>query len=204
MHQGACGKVGNAFPSPPPLAKKIRYKVGPRGVNFFVLKPKWDLEGWLLFMRHGSRAAQRRTATASLLELHAPPHRHPPADHSACAGDRPWLGRAITCHSTSAMLSRYPQRPAPGSIPAQADAGRGLLHARALLPAQDLGKVRRASRHCNLLPWLHPCIARLTPFLSRGIVLFSLSCIFFRCLAFASRSLLAQGRSKGRKIKSGL
>ena len=151
-----------------------------------------------------SAAAQRRTATASLLELHAPPHRHPPADHSACAGDRPWLGRAITCHSASAMLSRYPQRPAPGSIPAQADAGRGLLHARALLPAQDLGKVRRASRHCNLLPWLHPCIARLTPFLSRGIVLFCLSCIFFRCLAFASRSLLAQGRSKGRKIKSGL
>ena len=196
--------MGNAFPSPPPLAKTIRYKVGPPGVNFFVLKPKWDLEGWLLFMRHGSRAAQRRTATASLLELHAPPHRHPPVDHSACAGDRPWLGRAITCHSASAMLSRYPQRPAPGSIPAQADAGRGLLHARALLPAQDLGKVRRASRHCNLLPWLHPCIARLTPFLSRGIVLFCLSCIFFRCLAFASRSLLAQGRSKGRKFKSGL
>ena len=204
MHQGACGKVGNAFPSRSPSRKKIRYEVGAEGVNFFVFKPKSYLEGWLLFMRHGSRAAQRRTATASLLELHAPPHRHPPADHSACAGDRPWLGRAITCHSASAMLSRYPQRPAPGSIPAQADAGRGLLHARALLPAQDLGKVRRASRHCNLLPWLHPCIARLTPFLSRGIVLFSLSCIFFRCLAFASRSLLAQGRSKGRKIKSGL
>ena len=195
---------GECIPQPPPLAKKIRYEVRPDPRNFFVLKPKWDLEGWLLFMRHGSRAAQRRTATASLLELHAPPHCHPPADHSACAGDRPWLGRAITCHSASAMLSRYPQRPAPGSIPAQADAGRGLLHARALLPAQDLGKVRRASRHCNLLPWLHPCIARLTPFLSRGIVLFSLSCIFFRCLAFASRSLLAQGRSKGRKFKSGL
>ena len=28
MHQGACGKVGNAFPSPPPSRKKIRYEVG--------------------------------------------------------------------------------------------------------------------------------------------------------------------------------
>ena len=196
---------GKCVPQPPPSREKKSVTKWDLDLgNFFVLKPKWDLEGWLLFMRHGSRAAQRRTATASLLELHAPPHRHPPAHHSACAGDRPWLGRAITCHSASAMLSRYPQRPAPGSIPAQADAGRGLLHARALLPAQDLGKVRRASRHCNLLPWLHPCIARLTPFLSRCIVLFSLSCIFFRCLAFASRSLLAQARSKGRKIKSGL
>ena len=52
---------------------------------------------------------------------------------------------------------------APGSIPAQADAGRGLLHARALLPAQGLEKVRRASCHCNLLPWLHPCIAHAFP-----------------------------------------
>ena len=203
MHQGACGKVGNAFPSPPPREKKSVTKT--RRVEVSALRRRVPLKFASLFMRHGSSAAaQRRTATASLLELHAPPHRHLPADHSACAGDRPWLGRAITCHLASAMLSRCPQRPAPGSIPAQADAGRGLLHARALLPAQDLGKVRRASCHCNLLPWLHPCIARLTPFLSRGIVLFSLSCIFFRCLAFASRSLLAQGRSKGRKIKSGL
>ena len=203
MHQGACGKVGNAFSSTPPLAKKIRYEEASRR-SLGVTKRRAVEVCFPIYAARLERAAQRRTATASLLELHAPPHRHPPADHSACAGDRPWLGRAITCHSASAMLSRYPQRPAPGSIPAQADAGRGLLHARALLPAQDLGKVRRASRHCNLLPWLHPCIARLTPFLSRGVVLFSLSCIFFRCLAFASRSLLAQGRSKGRKIKSGL
>ena len=192
--------------SPAPRGRKkicpsFGYEEGPRCGRLLRSETEEGLRcGWF----SSSAAAQRRTATASLLELHAPPHRHPPADHSACAGDRPWLGHAITCHSADAMLSRYPQRPAPGSIPAQADAGRGLLHARALLPAQDLGKVRRASRHCNLLPWLHPCIARLTPFLSRGIVLFSLSCIFFRCLAFASRSLLAQGRSKGRKIKSGL
>ena len=46
--------MGNAFPSPPPSRKKIRYEVGPEGVNFFVLKPKSYLEGWLLFMRHGS------------------------------------------------------------------------------------------------------------------------------------------------------
>ena len=151
------------------------------------------------------RAARRPAATASSLQLHALPHRHPHIHRSGSARGRPGLGRAITCHSTGAMLLlKHPQRPAAGSIPAQADAGRGLLHARALLPAQDLGKVRRASRHCNLLPWLHPCIARLTPFLSRCIVLFSLSCMFFRCLAFASRSLLAQARSKGRKIKSGL
>ena len=118
-----------------------------------------------------SAAAQRRTATASLLELHAPPHRHPPANHSACAGDRPWLGRAITCHSAGAMLSRYPQRPAPGSIPAQADAGRGLLHARALLPGTPcqlplqpaaLAPSVHCSPHafsltwyCALLPFVH-------------------------------------------------
>ena len=129
----------------------------------------------------------------------------PPARRPLCLCMRPALARLCRHlplrrrHAFKASTAA-----APGSIPAQADAGRGLLHARALLPAQDLGKVRRASCHCNLLPWLHPCIARLTPFLSRGIVLFSLSCIFFRCLAFASRSLLAQGRSKGRKIKSGL
>ena len=50
--------------------------------------------------RHGHLPQAARFST--------PPHS--PADHSACAGDRPWLGRAITCHSASAMLSRYPQR----------------------------------------------------------------------------------------------
>ena len=110
------------------------------------------------------RAARRPAATASCLQLHALPLRHPPVHHSSFAGGRPGLGRAITCHSAGARLAKHPQRPASGSIPAQADAGRGLLHARALLPAQGLGKVRRASCHCNLLPWLHPCLARLTPF----------------------------------------
>ena len=69
------------------------------------------------------------------------------------------LGRAITCHYASAMLlSKHLQRPAAGSSPAQADARQGLLHGRALLASQGLGKVRRASCHCNLLPWLHPCM----------------------------------------------
>ena len=36
--------MGNAFPSPPPSRKKIRYEVGPEGVNFFVLKPKSYLD----------------------------------------------------------------------------------------------------------------------------------------------------------------
>ena len=35
---------GECFPQPPPLAKKIRYEVGPEGVNFFVLKPKSYLD----------------------------------------------------------------------------------------------------------------------------------------------------------------
>ena len=64
-----------------------------------------------------------------------------------------WTRRAVTCHSAAGMsLSKHPQRPAAGSIPAQADARRGLLHGRALLPSQDLEEVRRASCHCILLP----------------------------------------------------
>ena len=42
---GHVGRWGMRSPAPPPSKKKIRYEVGPGGANFFVLKPKWDLEG---------------------------------------------------------------------------------------------------------------------------------------------------------------
>ena len=47
-------------------------------------------------------------------------------DQSAFARDRHELGRAATRHSASAMISKAaPERPASGSIPAQADAQAG-------------------------------------------------------------------------------
>jgi hypothetical protein len=99
------------------------------------------------------RAARRRAATASSLQLHALPHRLPLMHRSGFARDRPGLGRAVTCNSASAMLLSNPsQRPAAGSIPAQADARRGLLHERALVHHQGLEEVRRACCHCILLP----------------------------------------------------
>ena len=99
------------------------------------------------------RAARRPAATAFCLQLHALPPRHPPIHRSGFARDRPGLGRAVTCNSASAMLlSNHSQRPAAGSIPAQADARRGLLHERALVHHQGLEEVRRASCHCILLP----------------------------------------------------
>ena len=150
-----------------------------------------------------SAAAQRRTATASLLELHAPPHRHPPANHSACAGDRPWLGRAITCHSTGAMLLlKHPQRPAAGSIPAQADARQGLLHGRALLPSQGLKEVRRANCHCILLTWLQLCLAHLSPVFSHTVWCCSLFMHSLQVSAFCLTALRHAGafeKSKSRK-----
>jgi hypothetical protein len=98
--------------------------------------------------------AWRPAATAfPPLQLHALPSRHPPPHRSGFARDRPGLGRVVTCHSAAGMLLlKHPQRPAAGSIPAQADARQGLLHGRALLPSQDLEEVRRASCHCILLP----------------------------------------------------
>ena len=99
------------------------------------------------------RAARRPAATASCLQLDALPPRHPLIHRSGFARDRPGLGRAVTCNSASAMLlSNHSQRPAAGSIPAQADARRGLLHERALVHHQGLEEVRRACCHCILLP----------------------------------------------------
>ena len=69
------------------------------------------------------------------------------------ARGRHGLGRSVTCHSAGTVLpSKHPQRPAAGSIPAQADARRGLLHERALVHDQDLEEVRRVYCHCILLP----------------------------------------------------
>ena len=132
---------------------------------------------WLIFdgRRSLERAARRPAATASSLHLHALLHRHPLMNRSGSARGRHELGRAVTCHSAGAMLlSKHPQRPAAGSIPAQADARQGLLHGRALLPSQGLEEVRRASCHFILLPRLQLCLARLSPVFSHGMVLFSL------------------------------
>jgi hypothetical protein len=121
------------------------------------------------------RAARRPASTAFSLQLHDLPYRHPLMHRSGSARGRHGLGRAVTCHSAAGMLlSKHPQRPAAGSIPAQADARQGLLHGRALLPSQGLEEVRRASGHCILLPWLQLCLARLSPVFSHGMVLFSL------------------------------
>ena len=109
----------------------------------------------LIFMADDllERAARRPAATASCLQLDALPPRHPLIHRSGFARDRPGLGRAVTCNSASAMLLSNPsQRPAAGSIPAQADARRGLLHERALVHHQGLEEVRRACCHCILLP----------------------------------------------------
>ena len=122
---------------------EVRTEVGPR------------VRRCLIFMADDllERAARRPAATAFCLQLHALPPRHPLIHRSGFARDRPGLGRAVTCNSASAMLlSNHSQRPAAGSIPAQADARQGLLHGRALLPSQGLEEVRRACCHCILLP----------------------------------------------------
>ena len=163
---------------------------------------------WLIFMADDllERAARRRAATASSLQLHALPHRHPLMHRSGSARGRHGLGRAVTCHSAGGMLlSKHPQRPAAGSIPAQADARQGLLHGRALLPSQGLEEVRRASCHCILLPRLQLCLARLC---SRPSSLTVWCCSLLmhsrRCQHFASQSSGTQERLKRRKFKSGL
>ena len=151
------------------------------------------------------RAARRPAGTASCLQLHALPHRHPLMNGSGSSRGRHGLGRAITCHSAGAMLlSKHPRRPAAGSTPAQADARQGLLHGRALLPSQGLEEVRRPSCHCILLPWLQLCLARLTHVSHTRYCAVLSSCISCRCLLFATRSSGAQGRLEGRKIESGL
>ena len=150
MHWGACGRVGNAFPRPPGAKKKFAQVsvTKTRAIEVSYLMG-------LIFMPDDllERAARRPAATAFCLQLHALPPRHPPIHRSGFARDRPGLGRAVTCNSASAMLlSNHSQRPAAGSIPAQADARRGLLHERALVHHQGLEEVRRACCHCILLP----------------------------------------------------
>ena len=174
--------MGNAFPRPPASKKKLpnfrlrrvvsskfrRYEESYR--RSFLFAGSHFMDDDLL-----ERAARRPAATASCLQLHALPHRHPLMNRSGSARGRHGFGRAVTCHSAGAMLlSKHLQRPAAGSSPAQADARQGLLHGRALLPSQGLEEVRRASRHCILLPWLQLCLAHLSPVFSHGTVLFSL------------------------------
>ena len=148
------------------------------------------------------RAARRPAATASSLHLHALLQRHPLMNRSGSARGRHGLGRAVTCHSAGAMLlSKHPQRPAAGSSPAQADARQGLLHGRALLPSQSLEEVRRASRHCILLPWLQLCLARLLPVFSHGMVLCSLFVHILQVSAFCLAVQGAAGAAQKPKIQ---
>ena len=159
MHWGACGRVGNAFPRPPGAKKKFaqvsvtKSRVRSKFWRYEESCGRSFLFDGSLMRRWLQRAARRPAATASCLQLDALPPRHPPINRSGFARDRPGLGRAVTCNSASAMLlSNHSQRPAAGSIPAQADARRGLLHERALVHHQGLEEVRRACCHCILLP----------------------------------------------------
>ena len=205
--------MGNAFPRPPGAKKKsgqvsvtkrrrVEVSALRRGVvEVFYLMALIFMDDDLL-----ERAARRRATTASSLQLHAVPHRHPLMHRSGSARGRHGLGRAVTCHSAGGMLlSKHPQRLAAGSIPTQADARQGLLHGRALLPSQGLEEVRRASCHCILLPRLQLCLARLC---SRPSSLTVWCCSLFmhsrRCQHFASQSSGTQERLKRRKFKSGL
>ena len=158
---GGMWEGGKCVPPPPGGEKKIcpsfGYEVGPRVRR--LLRSETEVASrcrrWLIFMPDDllERAARRPAATASCLQLDALPPRHPLIHRSGFARDRPGLGRAVTCNSASAMLlSNHSQRPAAGSIPAQADARRGLLHERALVHHQGLEEVRRACCHCILLP----------------------------------------------------
>ena len=152
---------------------------------------------WLIFMADDllERAARRPAGTASCLQLHALPHRHPPMHRSGSARDRHGFGRAITFHSAGAMLlSKHPLRPAAGSSPAQADARQELQHGRALLRSQGLEEVRRASCHCILLPWLQLCLDRLTPISHKwyGAVLSSCLQVSAFCLAVQGAAGAAQ------------
>ena len=194
MHWGACGRVGNAFlRSPEQNLRSGGYEVGPRCGSLLIFRAD-DLL---------ARAARRPAATASSLQLHALPHRHPFMHRSGSARGRHGLGRAVTCHSAAGMLlSKHPQRPAAGSIPAQADARQGLLHGRALLPSQGLEEVRRASRHCILLPWLQLCLARLSPVFSHTVWCCSLFMHSLQVSAFCLTVLRHAGafeKSKSRK-----
>ena len=158
---GGMWEGGKCVPPPPGGEKKIcpnfGYEEGPRVRRLLRSETEEGLRvrRWLIFMADDllERAARRPAATASCLQLDARPPRHPLIHRSGFARERPGLGRAVTCNSASAMLLSNPsQRPAAGSIPAQADARRGLLHERALVHHQGLEEVRRASCHCILLP----------------------------------------------------
>ena len=171
---------------------RLETEVGPRCGSFLIFMADDLLE----------RAARRPAATASCLQLHALPHRHPLMHRSGSARGRHGLGRAVTCHSAAGMLlSKHPQRPAAGSIPAQADARQGLLHGRALLPSQGLEEVRRASCHCILLTWLQLCLARLSPVFSHTVRCCSLFMHSLQVLAFCLTALRHAGAFQKSKIQ---
>ena len=158
--EGHVGGWGTRSPAPRRrnfLLLKFGYEEGPRVRRLLRLETEEGprVRRWLIFMADDllERAARRRAATASSLQLHVLPHRHPLMHRSGSARGRHGLGRSVTCHSAGTVLpSKHPQRPAAGSIPAQADARRGLLHERALVHDQDLEEVRRVYCHCILLP----------------------------------------------------
>ena len=137
-------------------------------------KPGVNFSYFRRFARARCTAARRHGLLPSTARSSTPASAHAPL--WLCTWPS-WTRRVVTCHSAAGMLlSKHPQRPAAGSIPAQADARQGLLHGRALSPSQGLEEVRRASCHCILLTWLQLCLARLSPVFSHSIymVLFSL------------------------------
>ena len=100
MHWGACGRVGNAFPRPPGAKKKSGQVsvTKRRRVEVSALRRGVAVEVFylmaLIFMADDllERAARRRATTASSLQLHAVPHRHPLMHRSGSARGRHGLG----------------------------------------------------------------------------------------------------------------
>ena len=210
MHWGACGRVGNAFPRPPGAKKNFAQVSVTKSYldagNFFVLKPKSYLDA-------GHFSYQWPTICSSA------PHGGPPP--------RPPAFNCTLCHSATRPSTTLPLQeavlasagpslatpPAPG-LQSIHSGLRQVRFLRKLMPGEGfymhvLCYLLKALKRYAVPAAIATCCpgsirALLTPFLSCGVVLFSLSCIFFRCLAFASRSLPAQGRLKGRKFKSGL
>ena len=138
------------------------YEEGPGGVNFVVLKPKRDFEGWLMPTRSMASFLRRWGHHGCLLlQWHGLLRRHRRVHRSAFARDHAWHGVAAICRShANDMLSKLPQRLAAGSTPACADAPRGLLHdGRDLLPYHTPQQVRRRRQHWILPPGCQLCAA---------------------------------------------
>ena len=143
-------------------------------------------------------AARRPASTASSLQLHALPHRHPLRHRSSSARGRHGLGRAVTFRSASAFQStrsglqqvRVLRKLMPGKG----------SYMDVLCYSQDLEEVRRRSCHCILLPWLQLCLDRLTP-ISHVVWCCSLFMHSLQVLAFCLTALRHAGAFQKSKIQ---